>query len=146
MKDAHIVCLTRTFKVRGLNLPNDTMVKGQIVIRDEAVARGCEDLTHGHKVGALSVRYVERAPAPRPKAAVTVPAPVAPSAPTRPSVADLFRKQGAARRAAIEATRPPPPPPKKVETVKVEPAKVEQVKAPEKKKDAPKPVTKGDEE
>ena len=62
-KVAHIQCLTSTFQIPDLGL---SMIKGQVVVREEAIAKGSEDLKHGIRVGAVQVRYVQKAQQQRP--------------------------------------------------------------------------------
>jgi hypothetical protein len=83
MKEAHIECLIRSYRLPNMGLPNDTLFKGQTAIVSESMARASDEATHGVKVRAISIRYVERTaqktskPAP-PPAQIKPPVPVAP--------------------------------------------------------------------
>lgn len=110
MKEARIECLIREFPVHDLGL---SMKKGQVEFVAAELARRSVDLANASRLGAVRVRYVERArtmkPAPRPPPPPNVrlprrrPLPVTAAEPVL--TVDVEEIKAAAANAARDATR-----------------------------------------
>lgn len=58
MKQAQIQCLCREYHISDLGL---TLKQGDVVVWDEAAARGSVHLEHARRIGAVAVQYVQPA-------------------------------------------------------------------------------------